>query len=129
MKAILAILAIALPCLAQPPSKPAKPPDYKKLAQTRVSSVLDSISKDADFTRATKDLTSVFDELIAYAPASPTTPNLAPEYTGAIIDPTSPATEAVNNTNIFYACLGPVRFIWVFIWEKNCWPLPFATAS
>ncbi len=68
MKAILAILAIALPCLAQPPAKPAKPPDYKKLAQTRVTGVFDSISKEADFTRATKDLTTLLDELIAYAP-------------------------------------------------------------
>lgn len=72
MKAFLAILLIAIPCLSQPPGKAVKPPDYKKLAQTRVASVLESITKDADFTRATKDLTTLFDELIAYAPDSET---------------------------------------------------------
>lgn len=73
-----AMLALASTVAAQPvgstPRPPAQPAakavSLDKMVTDRVKEVLDSVKSDADFPLAGANLTSLFDEVIAFAPAA-----------------------------------------------------------
>jgi hypothetical protein len=68
MRTLSLVLAFTLPCALAARPQPTKPPDIGKRVSERILGLLNTIDDDADFARVSKDLTSLFDQLIAYAP-------------------------------------------------------------